>query len=91
MCVCVCVCIYIYMTLVGLTLAPYGGWVVNATSRPLFTPGKESRYPLFRRLGGLQGRSGRVRKISPRPRSPDRPARNQSLYRLSYRGLPRNV
>jgi hypothetical protein len=31
-----------------------------------FTPGKESRYPLYRRLGGLQGRYGRIRKISPR-------------------------
>jgi hypothetical protein len=29
-------------------------------------PGK-TRYPLFRRLGGRQGRSGRVRKISPPP------------------------
>jgi hypothetical protein len=28
------------------------------------TPGK-NRYPLYRRLGGLQGRSGGVRKISP--------------------------
>jgi hypothetical protein len=27
-------------------------------------PGK-TRYPLYRRLGGPQGRSGRVRKISP--------------------------
>lgn len=26
------------------------------------TPGEETRYALFRRLGGLQGRSGRVRK-----------------------------
>ena len=30
-----------------------------------FTPGKEIRYPLYRRLGGPQSRSGRVRKISP--------------------------
>ena len=30
-------------------------------------PGKETRYPLYRRLGGPQGRSGRVRKISPLP------------------------
>ena len=30
----------------------------------LFTLGK-SRYPLYRRLGGPQGRSGQVRKISP--------------------------
>jgi hypothetical protein len=28
-------------------------------------PGKEIRYPFYRRLGGPQGRSGRVRKISP--------------------------
>jgi len=32
-----------------------------------FTLGKETRYPLYRRLGGPQGQSGRVRKISPRP------------------------
>ena len=42
-----------------------GGW---STPRPgRFTPGKETRYPLYRRLGGPQGRSGRVRKISPTP------------------------
>ena len=29
-------------------------------------PGK-TRYPLYRRLGGHQSRSGRVRKISPPP------------------------
>jgi hypothetical protein len=29
-------------------------------------PGK-TRYPLYRRLGGSQDRSGRVRKISPPP------------------------
>jgi hypothetical protein len=48
-------------------------------------PGK-TRYPLYRRPGGLQGRSGRVRKISPPTgiRYPDRPACSQSLYRLSY-------
>jgi hypothetical protein len=39
-------------------------------------------------LGGPQGRSGRVWKTSPHNgiRSPDRPARSESLYRLSYRG-----
>jgi len=48
-------------------------------------PGK-TRYPLYRRLGGPQGRSGQVRKISPPTgiQSPDRPVRSQSLYRLSY-------
>jgi len=42
------------------------GWVVNATPRPLYPPGK-TRYPLYRRLDGPQGRSGRVRNISPPP------------------------
>ena len=50
-------------------------------------PGK-TQYPLYKRLGGSQGRSGWVRKISPPTgiRSPDCPARSESLYRLSYRG-----
>ena len=40
-------------------------------------PGKRPRYRLYRRLGGPQGRCGRVRIISPPPgiRSPDRPTR----------------
>jgi hypothetical protein len=60
---------------------------VSVTPRPLFTPGK-TRYPLYRRLGEPQGRSGQLRKISPSTgiRSPDRPARSQSLYRLHYPG-----
>jgi hypothetical protein len=43
-------------------------------------------YPLYKRLYGPQGRSGQVRKISPPTgiRSPDRPARSKSLYRLRY-------
>jgi hypothetical protein len=40
-----------------------GGWSVSCPS--CFTPGKENRYPLYRRLGGPQGQSGQVRKISP--------------------------
>ena len=60
----------------------------GSASRPgrSLPPGK-TRYPLYRKLGGPQGRSGQVRKISPPTgiRSPDRPARSQSLYRLSYR------
>ena len=50
-------------------------------------PGK-TRYPLYRRLDRSQGRSGQVRIISPRTaiRSPDRPARSESVYRLSYPG-----
>ena len=41
-------------------------WVVNVTPRPLYPP-KMARYPFYRRLGGAQGRPGRVRKISPQP------------------------
>ena len=42
-----------------------GGWLTPRPDR--FIPGKETRYPLYRRLGGPQGRSERVRKISPPP------------------------
>ena len=61
-------------------------WTVNATPRPL-RPEKQIRYPSYRRLGGPQGRSRRVEKMSPPTgvRPPDRPARSESLYRLSYR------
>ena len=47
-----------------MTTALEGGEGVSVTPRPLFTPGK-TRYPLYRRLGGPQGRSRQVRKISP--------------------------
>ena len=33
-----------------------------------FTPRKETRYPLYGRLDGLQGRSERVQKFSPTPK-----------------------
>jgi len=42
------------------------GWMVNATLRPLYLR-KKTQYPLYRRLGGIQGWSGQVRKISPPP------------------------
>jgi len=42
------------------------GWGVSVTPRPFFTSIK-TRYPLYRRLGGPQGRSGQVRYISPPP------------------------
>jgi len=34
------------------------GWVVSFTPRPLYPQGKRPQYPLDRRLGGTQGRSG---------------------------------
>ena len=55
---------------------------------PAALPPGNTRYPLYRRLGGPQGRSERVRKISPPTgiRCPDRPASSELLYRLSYPG-----
>lgn len=50
-----------------------------------FLPQKETRHPLDRRVGGLQGRYEWVRKISHPPnwiRSMDRPARSELLYGL---------
>ena len=47
-------------------------------------PGK-TQYPLYRRLGGLQGLSGRVRKISPSPGFDARtiqPVLNRSVSKL---------
>jgi len=51
------------------------------------SPGK-TQYPLYRKLGGPQGWSELVRKISPPTgiRSPDCPASSESLYQLSYPG-----
>ena len=49
-------------------------------------PQGKTRYASYRSLGGPQSRFGQVQKISPPTgiRFPDRPARSQSLYRLSY-------
>ena len=70
-------------------LYPTQRWGEWSTPKPnRFTHVTDNTYPLYRRLGGPQDRSGLVRIISHTPtgiRSPDRPARSQSLYRLSYR------
>jgi hypothetical protein len=55
-----------YSSTLSLTSAlEWDGWSTPSPGR--FTPGTEARYPLYRRLGGLHGRSEQVRKISPRP------------------------
>ena len=51
------------IALLFLDLEARWGWVVNATSLPIY-PGKEKQYPLCGRLGGPQGLSGQVRNIS---------------------------
>ena len=71
-----------------LSLNLGAGWEVSGQRHaPAVFPPRRTQYLLYRRLGGSQGRFGRVRKISPSTgiRSPDRPACSQLLYRLSYR------
>ena len=67
-----------------MTAALEGGeWSAARPGRTL-TP-KKTRYPFYRRLGGPQDRSGRGGKSRPyRDSILDRPARSQSLYRLSH-------
>ena len=68
-----------------MTAALEGGeWSAARPGRTL-PPGK-TRYPFYRRLGGPHGLSGRAENLVPhRDSIPDRPARSQSLYLLSYR------
>jgi hypothetical protein len=55
-----------YSSTLSLTSALYGGgWSTSRLGH--FTPGKETQYPLYGRLGGAQGRCRRVRKISAPP------------------------
>ena len=67
-----------------MTAALEGGEWSAARSGRTLPPGK-SQYPLYRRLGGPQGRSGQAENLAPPGFDPRiRPARIQSLYRLSY-------
>jgi hypothetical protein len=54
------------IALLILNLGARMGWVVSTKPR-LPLPSGKTRYPLYRRLGGPQGRSGQVRKISTPP------------------------
>jgi hypothetical protein len=65
-------------------------WSTSRSGRAL-PPGRDPRYPLYRRLGGPQSRSGhRGKRNNPlplpgiEPRSPGRPVRGQTLYCLNY-------
>ena len=61
------------------------GWGVSVTPRPLFTPGKNP-VPIVQEAGWAPGPvwTGAENLTPTGIRSPDRPARSQSLYRLSY-------
>ena len=73
-----------YSFILSLTLAPLvGGWSTPCPWR--FTPGKYTRYPLHRRLGGPQAWSARVQKILAPPgfdpRTVEPVARPTTIYR----------
>jgi hypothetical protein len=61
------------------------GWGVSVTPRPLFTPRKDP-VPIVQEAGWTPGPvwTGAENLAPTGIRSPDRPARSQSLYRLSY-------
>ena len=68
-----------------MTAALEGDEGVSVTSRPLFTPGKDP-LPIAQEVGWAPGLvwSGAENLAPAGARSADRPAHNQSLYRLSY-------
>ena len=61
------------------------GWVERHASAAL-AAGKETRYPLYRGLGGPRAWCGRGAEnlTTTGIRSPDRPVHNKSLYRLHH-------
>jgi hypothetical protein len=61
------------------------GWGVSVTSRPLFTPWKDP-VPIVQEAASAPGPvwTGAENLAPTGIRSPDRPTRSQSLYRLSY-------
>ena len=58
-------------------------WGVSVTPRLLFTPGKDP-VPIVQEAGWAPGPAGAENLPPTGIRSLDRPARSQSLYRLSY-------
>ena len=78
-----------YSSLLSLTSAvDVGRWSTPCPS--YFTFGKETHYPLYNRLGGPHGLSGRVRKISTAPRFDPRivqPVESRYTYYVCKLGL----
>jgi hypothetical protein len=70
-------------------------WLVSFTPRALYSRGKSPLYPLYRRLGGPQSRSGHCgveKNLLQLPGiEPCRPVRSPSLYQCSYPGSLKNL
>jgi hypothetical protein len=73
------------IVLLFLDLGTRRGWGVSVTPRPLSTPGKDPG-PIVQEAGWAPGPVWTdAKNLAPTgTRSPDRSARSQSLYRLSY-------
>jgi hypothetical protein len=81
-----CVAISDRSTLLLISALDGSGWTTSRLGR--FTPRKDP-VPILTRLGGSQGHSGRVHKISSHNgiQFPDRPASSETLYKLNYPGI----
>ena len=78
-----------YISTLSLTSAlDEGGWLTPRPGR--FTPGKETRHTVYRRLGWPQGRSGRARKISFPPGFDPRTVQAVASYSTDY-ALPAHL
>jgi hypothetical protein len=73
-----------YSSTLSLTLVldEVGGQLHTPAALP---PGKETRYPFYRRLGGPQGRSEQVRNISPPPGFDPRAVQLVALLKVGCR------
>ena len=75
--------------------------VVGQRHAPVVLPLGKIRYPVYRKLGGPQGRSGQVRKISPPPGFDPRTVQSEASrytdwaipalnFRIHYKKLPKD-
>ena len=71
------------------TSAVDGGWVVSTTPRSLYRRERTGTHCTGGWVGPRVGLDGYGKCCPTGIRSPDRPARSESLYRLSYRGRKR--
>jgi len=76
-----------YSSTLSLTSKVDGGWVVNDTPRPFYPRERHGTHCIGGWVGPRAGLDS-AENLAPPPgfEPPDRPARSESLYRLSYPG-----